>query len=730
MKKTKKNEPKEKTGKFSTESFYRFLIFTLSFLMIVGIITYDPKGSEWKVDVNIGEPAPQDMYSPFNFTFIDEEETKRAKRLAADHVLLQYKIDEEVNKRVEKNITAFFAEIEKLKGTEKPVSPPEVIRTILAETSLKTVLEIEGSETFQEMVRASVTSLLGNGLISFAEKVELRNQNKWTVFIVRTTGETEVSVLDLVSLSEARDSVRRIAMETFPKQRKDRDVFSEVVNSFLEPNLVFDKEGTEVKREKVYKETLPVEQSVKKNEIVLRRGSIITYEEIARLAEIEKKIKKKKVATGFIGVGVIALFFIIILANYLLHFEPKLYYSLNDILLINTAIIFNLLLNKGLLSFMQLNVFLLPTSFAALLLAILIKPRIGFCIGIGMAVLSGLMTNYDPLVIITTLFASIGGVYMMLDVRRRSRFFVVGALVGVINSCIIFGFFVLKEMILIEALNKATIGMVNGFFITILLIPGLFLFEKLFDKTTSITLLELSDLNHPLLKRLIIEAPGTYHHSLVVSNLAESASEAIGANSLLARVGAYFHDIGKIAKAEYFTENQTAKGKNVHDNLTPRMSYFIITNHVKDGIQMATKYNLKKIIVDFIMQHHGTGPVYFFYKKALDQLEKDGSINITDFRYTGPKPQSKEIAITLLADSIEAASRALSEPTPGSLRGLVDKMINDKFLDNQLDECELTLLDLYKIKESFIRNLMAIFHTRVEYPEMINENTQKKKRND
>ena len=261
-------------------------------------------------------------------------------------------------------------------------------------------------------------------------------------------------------------------------------------------------------------------------------------------------------------------------------------------------------------------------------------------------------------------------------------------------------------------------GLANGLLITtpivFLLVP---LFEALFGLVTDITLLELSDLNHPLLKRMVVEAPGTYHHSLVVATLAESACEAIGANALLARVGCYFHDIGKIARAEYFTENESKDLGSRHEKLTPTMSCLIVMNHVKDGIELGKRYKLREPILRFIPEHQGSGVIYYFYKKALDQAEPGERISADDYRYPGPKPQSRETAVALLSDSTEAASRSLKHPTPESIRQLVRKIINDKFIDGQLDECNLSLRDLHLIQEKFVQNLMAIYHTRVSYPE-------------
>jgi putative nucleotidyltransferase with HDIG domain len=255
------------------------------------------------------------------------------------------------------------------------------------------------------------------------------------------------------------------------------------------------------------------------------------------------------------------------------------------------------------------------------------------------------------------------------------------------------------------------------------------MFEHLFQVTTDISWLEASDLNHPLLRRMTIEAPGTYHHSLVVANLAEAAAEAIGANATLCRVCSYFHDVGKLVKPEYFTENMNFE-RNPHDDLAPTMSALIIIAHVKEGVDLALKHRLNRQIIDIIQEHHGTSLVYYFYKRALQQKEDartGGKImNLREedvpevseetFRYSGPKPQTKESAIISLADMIESASRSLEKPTPAKIEQLVTDLISQRIADEQLTECDLTLADLNLIAERFRFTLMTMLHTRIAYP--------------
>lgn len=309
------------------------------------------------------------------------------------------------------------------------------------------------------------------------------------------------------------------------------------------------------------------------------------------------------------------------------------------------------------------------------------------------------------------LISGILSAILVKGARRRIAIIRAGFIVGLVQATTLF---------FIEGLRDASVQnylmfMLNGILSSIIVIGVLPIFEYLFKTITNISLLELADFSQPLLRRLALEAAGTYHHSLVVGNLSEAAAGEVGANALLARIGAYYHDIGKLQKPEYFSENQGIKtGK--HDTLTPTMSKLVIMNHVNEGRELAKKYKLNPRLADFIMQHHGNSLVFYFYRRALESSEEDRDVSEEGFRYPGPKPNTKETAIVLLADSVEAASRALDEPTPENIKEVVQKVINNKFIDGQLDECDLTLKDLEKISLVFIRILSAIYHARVTYP--------------
>ena len=312
----------------------------------------------------------------------------------------------------------------------------------------------------------------------------------------------------------------------------------------------------------------------------------------------------------------------------------------------------------------------------------------------------------------TLMTACVCAIFLAHQARKRSQVIKAGAIAGVLQLISL----ILLENFFINQPQRYCAILINGLVCGIITLGILPLFEYILQKVSNISLLELADFNQPILQRMVLEAPGTYHHSLVVGNLSDTASVAIGANGLLARIGAYYHDIGKLQKPEYFIENQDIRN-NAHDTLSPTMSKLIIMNHVKEGLELAKKYSLTPILKDFIQQHHGSSLVYYFYRRALEGKEEDQEITEEGFRYPGPKPTTKETAIVLLADSVEAATRTLKDPSPDKIKEMVHKVINNKFIDGQLDECELTLKDIEKISNVFTKILGGIYHSRLHYPQ-------------
>jgi len=355
------------------------------------------------------------------------------------------------------------------------------------------------------------------------------------------------------------------------------------------------------------------------------------------------------------------------------------------------------------------SMYYIPFSAVPMLCAILFNDlwlSLLLTMGCGVAIAHVAGNNFYLL----TLYLTSGmlSAILVLEARRRMAIIRAGFIIGAVQAVLLF----FIDRFFLRDFSRYAILFLNGVSCGVIAIGILPVFEYLFKTVTNISLLELADFNNPLLKRLMMEAPGTYHHSLVVGNLSEAACSVVGAHSLLARIGAYYHDIGKLQKPEYFSENQCVS-ESKHSSLTPTISKMVIMNHVKDGIEMARRSRLTPRLIDFIQQHHGNSLVYYFYLRAVEKLDDDQEVGEEGFRYPGPKPNSRETAIVLLADSVEAATRALRDPTPAKIEDVVHKIINNKFIDGQLDECDLTLKDLEKISEVFIRILNGIYHSRV-----------------
>ncbi|MBL7081115.1 MAG: HDIG domain-containing protein [Candidatus Omnitrophica bacterium] len=370
----------------------------------------------------------------------------------------------------------------------------------------------------------------------------------------------------------------------------------------------------------------------------------------------------------------------------------------------------------------DLNIIFIPYAIVSML-SILLWQNMVVTLLVALATNLSLAFVFNSLdVAILFLVASVLSCLLLPSVRRRAQIVSAGFIIGLAQ---VITWLILRNFQILPELNAYIILFINGVVCAIIVTGVLPVFEYLFTRITNISLLELADFNHPLLRRMMLEASGTYHHSLIVGNLSEVASEAIGANALLARIGAYYHDIGKLEKPEYFSENQP-QSLNKHDSLSPSMSKLIIVNHVKEGETLARKYKLNQAIIDFIRQHHGTSLVYYFYQRALVGERDRDAVKEEGFRYPGPRPKTKETAIVLLADSVEAGVRALKNPSANRIEEMVHQIINNKFIDGQLDECDLSLKELEKIADCFIHLLSSMYHTRVVYPQGSSEDLYRK----
>jgi cyclic-di-AMP phosphodiesterase PgpH len=547
-------------------------------------------------------------------------------------------------------------------------------------------------------------------------------------FVSIRKGNTEDVVL-LDKVYDAGEAVTAVA-EQCDRVAGDKvltSVASKIASAVLHPNLVYD--AAETNREiQVAQDNVPRTVGyVQENERVIGRHDRITEENKLKLDSYQKaRIDRGAELSDWkhtVGIVFHVLLVIGLYGIYLFLFRKRIFHDNAKLTLVAL-----LLLMETLFAYVTSSSnlpdpvdYLIFVPAASMLLTIIFDSRVAFYGTVTMALLIGGIKGNDYGIALTSLVAGSLGAYTVRDIRNRTQIFrsLMFIFLGYSISILTVSFE--RNESFNTILSSLTYAMANAIFSPVLTYGLLIFFERVFRITTDLTLLELSDFNQPLLRQLAEKAPGTFHHSMLLGNLAEAGAEAIGANSILARVGAYYHDIGKLIKPEYFVENQVGS-VNRHNRLKPRMSARIIAAHVKDGVELGRQYGLPEKIVDFIPQHHGTTLISYFLDKAMNQAGKKNakeSVVEDDFRYPGPKPQSKEAGLVMLADSVEASTRSLAEITPQWLETSIESMIKQRFVEGQLDYCDLTLRDLTKIKEAFLKILLGIHHQRIQYPEQI-----------
>lgn len=495
-----------------------------------------------------------------------------------------------------------------------------------------------------------------------------------------------------------------------------KSLLHEIAAQVLQPNMLFDAASTERMRQEAQSRVVPVQ--VQKGQKVIGQGEIASEREIMLLEDLGllRPAFNWPLALGaflYILVALLPVF------AYLWLFRRDVWQNPRQLLLIGLIILITGVLSKVV---SVLSGLVMPVAMAAILVTVLIEPRFAVVVSFSMALIAAALSGFEIIhfgvglvgAVVGTL--SVSRMHQRVDLVRAGALVAGGAMLTVTAFDLLFG---ASLSILLSDLLRAGAG---GIFSVIMGFGMLPFLERPFGIASTVKLLELSNPNQPLLRRLLVEAPGTYNHSIIVANLAEAAAEAIGADGLLARAGSYYHDVGKIKRPYFFIENQFMMD-NPHDKYPPSLSTLVLTSHVKDGVEMMREYNMPEVLADIVQQHHGTNLVSYFYHKAK---EAGGEVAEADFRYPGPTPQTKEAAIVMLADSVEAAVRSLSQPTPGRIDGLVRKIIKDRLNDGQLDECDITLRELDQVGTAFVQILSGVFHKRIEYPDRLPEGERMK----
>jgi len=552
--------------------------------------------------------------------------------------------------------------------------------------------------------------------------------------ILLSTGSMQDLILNDPSLvrdvTQARALIRQNEFQLTAVERGDNLRLITFLEDRVVPTVRFNASETLARENLALDQVSPVLIQIKRGRTIVRAGDEVGPQQVAILREMEKEVSSQQTPAEFLGISLIGLFFIFTIWRYVQNYTEKIdpksaFFLTVGVLLSHLIVARGHVLIANLVS-SSLNIeflkdpgnfyWVVPAAFGSILLVLLVGGQIAILYTLVVSVFLAMMCG-NMIFGIYAIVSSLTAVYALRHYRERSAMGRAGLIVG-FSNIVALGALQLHTStfhwkIFLVALPLGFMGGMASVMLASLLLP---LLEYLFKITTDIRLLELSNLNNPVLKRLALEAPGTYHHSLNVGILAEAAAEAIGANPLLSRVGAYYHDIGKMEKPEYYVENQIYMS-NKHENLSPRMSSLILASHVKDGLELAKEFGLTPEVAALIPEHHGTKLMTFFYQKAKRISDGErGEVDEGEFRYPGPKPQTKEAAILMLADQAEAASRTLQDPNPSHIRSLIRRLIQGTIEDRQFDECAITTRDLHLITRAFERIITGMHHHRIEYP--------------
>lgn len=636
-----------------------------------------------KYDLKVGDIAKSDIKA--SREIVDEKATEAAKKNAEDKVGKQYTLKPDVKKTAVDNINSFFSKVIAVK-----------------ESSLT------DDQKMAEIAKADTITLDKEGYAALlsSDKASLSSMQSTLVQAIGDAYENSVS-------EENVDSAKHIVdgkITSLDCSRALKETLKSIAYSQVKPNLIYDKEKTEEKQKEVYKNTATV--LIKKNQTIVKDGEPVTQEQLEILKSMGLLNDSKFDFLMYIALAAFVLIVLVLQYLYIYRHDKKTYEDVKMLMLISVINILSLVLARVMAI---ISPFLIPFAFAPMLMTMLVNHKASMIIGIYNLMFIAIAVNFDSEVIVIGMLSVILGSTLLNKIQQRNDILYASVYMALINAAVSLSCGIIISNNNIETLMKCGAAAAGCIIAGVLAIGLLPFFENAFDIVTNVKLLELSNPNNPLLKKLLMEAPGTYHHSVLVANLAEMAAEEVGANATLARIGAYYHDVGKTIRPVFFKENQVGH-ENPHDDIAPSLSALIITSHVKDGVELAEKNKMPQSIIDIIAQHHGTTLVKYFYITARNNAEDPDSIKEEDYRYMGPIPSSKEAGIIMMADSVEAAVRSIQEPTEEKIKTMVENIIKDKLQSGQLDNCDLTIRDISKVKKCFLKALNGIYHQRIEYP--------------
>jgi len=711
----------------------------------------------------LGDVAEKDIKASHDFLIENKELTEKNREKAAKEVLSVYDFDSSASNLVPRIKEAFRLGRESLDqavqlGPQGQALPPsgEKMADSPEEASLFrkqffAFLEIPPDERlFEQLVKYSfpmqveeavihvTTSVFQKGVVG--SRTMLLNQvDKGGIILHEIYAEKEIKVTDLnrfYDLEGAASFVqtqKKALTETMnPPQLAG--IALGLAQSLIKPNLTFNQRETELRKDLARKEVKPTYFQIKKGEMLVREGERIGPDHLLKLSADTGSQERVDMIGRIPAMAVLIAFLFAVM--YIVGFRgAKAMREDRRDILFNAATLLAMFLfiwtydfvaeevARGFQAFTsRALIFAMPVACGAMLISIFQGINVAIVFSLVISVLASLITGGRVEFFVYFFVSSLVAASGVRNCSERGILIKTGLKVGLVHVVLSLAIeMIYGSLYTTESIIASASGFIGGILIGVIATGILPLIEMSFGFTTDIKLLELGNLDQPLLRELMVQAPGTYHHSVIISNMVEATAKAVDANPLLAKVSAYYHDIGKMKKPLYFIENQML-GENRHEKLAPSMSSLILISHTKDGVELAKKHKLGSEITDIIQQHHGTSLITYFFQKAKERMsakgKKSAEVEEENFRYPGPKPQTKEAGLVMLADMVEAASRSLGDPTPSRIKGMVQKIMNRAFSDGQLDECELTLKDLHEIAKSFNKTLSGIFHQRIEYPEI------------
>lgn len=735
-----KNTVKKLFRRFSFDPNVKFIICLIAVIVVISIflLSYNTVGKTYVY--SIGDIAREDIRCPNDIQFIIQSETDMEKKRIAEMVPLVFDKDQSILLKKLREIEQLFTYVTAVLDENPPQRNEDRTFQLISlkdrmpsylhydDIVLWDLLKTDNPEKLRRIINRIMIFIYDRGILEapYDNPLNINNKNITirTINISEDINEISRTLSDLQILEDVNKNLYNTCYSVAPNKSKAIiGSIYKIVEANIKPNLTFNLEETIRRIDEKTKSVKPITGLLKKGQMLAREGDTITTEKWDNIKILNKYMAKTNISY-IIGVLIFLLVIIFLSSYFILEAYTEPIQDHSTPIIVFTQVLFFILYTFLISTINDIQnsdyifALFLPIPMITMTIATLFSDRfIAVLTGIYIIFFSFIISSGAFSTVILAFSSCILGIIVIRNVEKRTDFLLGGIIIGFINAIVVLSIGLIEEFTLYNILKNIGVSIASGL-INAILAMGIFPFyESLFGLTTRFRLLELSDLNAKIFKKMLIRAPGTYNHSLIVANMAESACEAIGADPILARVGGYYHDIGKLSEAKYYVENKASEDL---PNLSPHEYSKLIISHVRKGVDLAIENNLPESVIDFIREHHGTSTMTYFYHQALENAESKGqseTVDKKDFEYPGPKPSNRETAIVMIADSVEAASRSIQEPNAIKLEGLVKKIIYNKLNEGELDNSDLHMSDLNLINKAILRVLNGVFHTRMEYPE-------------